>query len=115
MKSYQLALDHRPTFVLAANNLAWMLATHPDDTLRDGKLARQLAEGICKQTKFKEPMLLDTLGAAYAESGDFEKAVKAVDRAISLLDADPNSSTDDPSMKRRKELYLQQQPYRDES
>ena len=58
------------------NNFAWVLATSPDDKLRDGERAVKLATEACELTGYETPHILSTLAAAYAESGDFENAKK---------------------------------------
>ncbi|MES2924986.1 MAG: tetratricopeptide repeat protein, partial [Verrucomicrobiota bacterium] len=66
------------------NHLAWNLATSVD-TERDGLTAVNLAEKAVAMTDGKEPILLDTLAAAHAEVGQFEKAVSLQQEAIALL------------------------------
>jgi tetratricopeptide (TPR) repeat protein len=68
----------------ALNNLAWMLATDPHPEIRRGAEAVQLAYRACALTRNQEPALLGTLAAAYAESGDFDKAVAAGQKAHDL-------------------------------
>ena len=51
------------------NNLAWVLATSPDDNLRDGKRAIELAKQACEVTEYKQAHILSTLAAGYAEIG----------------------------------------------
>ncbi len=66
------------------NNLAWILATSPEDSLRDGQLSITLGKEACELTEYKEVHILSTLAAGYAENGDFEEAVKWSSRAVEL-------------------------------
>ncbi len=64
------------------DELAWLLATNPDSQVRDGAEAVRLAEHACDLTERKIPALLDTLAAAYAEVGDFPRAISAAEEAL---------------------------------
>ena len=66
------------------NNLAWVLATSPDDELRDGKRAIELAKPACEVTEYKQAHILSTLAASYAESGDFDTAVEWSKKAVDV-------------------------------
>jgi tetratricopeptide (TPR) repeat protein len=66
------------------NNLSWVLATSPNDELRDGKRALEYALEACKLTNYEKPHILSTLAAAYAESGDFEKAIEWSTKGVDL-------------------------------
>ncbi len=66
----------QPHDVGILNNYAWVLATAPEDKLRDGHRAVALATDACRQTEYKQDYILSTLAAAYAETGDFESARK---------------------------------------
>src|SRR5438132_12900453 len=57
------------------DELAWLLATYPDSKSHDGTEAVHLAERACDLTERRVPALLDTLAAAYAETGDFPRAL----------------------------------------
>lgn len=79
---YRKALETHPDDVEVLNNLAWILATDPDEDRRDGALAVQLAERACRLTEHRVPLLLGTLAAAYAEAGRFAEAVAAAETAM---------------------------------
>jgi tetratricopeptide (TPR) repeat protein len=73
---YEKAIEMQKESPGLLNNLAWVLATSPDDKLRDGKRAIELATKASELTEFKAGYILSTLAAAYAETGDFESARK---------------------------------------
>jgi hypothetical protein len=64
--------------------LAWILATNDNPRLRDGKAAVELAEEACQRSGFAQPTTLDTLAAAYAETGRLEDAIRVAHRAVDL-------------------------------
>ena len=66
------------------NNYAWVLATSPDDAVRDGARSLELAQKACEVTKYEQPHILSTLAAAYAETGDFDKAREWSEKAVDL-------------------------------
>lgn len=76
------ALEQRPDDSGVLNNLAWLLATSPDDGLRDGKRAITLAEKACEKTEWKQPHIISTLAAGHAESGDYAAARKFSQKAV---------------------------------
>jgi tetratricopeptide (TPR) repeat protein len=96
----------------AYNEFAWLLATSTDATLRDGKRAVLLASRACELTEWKLPEILDTLAAAYAEAGDFARAIRWQQKAL-----------DDPEFKKqhgqeaskRLNLYEKRKAYRDDT
>jgi tetratricopeptide (TPR) repeat protein len=63
---------------------AWLLATCPDDRLRDGKRAYQDAVAAGRLSGFSDGRHLDALAAAYAECGDFKNAVSYQEKALGL-------------------------------
>lgn len=66
------------------NNYAWLLATAPDSTIRDGARALALAEQLVAW-KPKDAAYLDTFAAALAELGRFDDAVKAQRASLAAL------------------------------
>ena len=78
------SVELEPDYVEALNSLAWMLATDSNSKFRDGARAVTLAERACKLTGDQHPLLLDTLAAAYAESGEFDRAKQTAQKAITL-------------------------------
>jgi Flp pilus assembly protein TadD len=111
--SFREALRFRPDWPEASNELAWLLATSPEDSLRDGATAARLAESAAKLSLRREPLLLDTLAAALAEKGDFEGAIraqqKAIEQAIALGDEKLRAEMD-----KHLNAYKQGRPYRKE-
>jgi tetratricopeptide (TPR) repeat protein len=77
----------------ALNNLAWILATNPKAEVRDGQEAVRLAERACQLTRYRQAMLVGTLGVAYAEAGRFEEAVATTEKAAALATAAGDEET----------------------
>jgi tetratricopeptide (TPR) repeat protein len=89
---YQRALQIKPDKPGVLNNLAWLLATGPDGALRNGNQAVVLAQRANDLTGNGNPVVLDTLAAAYAETGRFPEAVTTAQRALHLAEAQSNTS-----------------------
>jgi len=66
------------------NNQAWITATNPDAKLRDPKTAVLLAEVAVELSSSQDPNVLDTLAAAYAVAGQFDRAVVTARSALAL-------------------------------
>jgi len=86
--------------------LAWLLATFPNAILRDGRRAVELATKACELSGWKHSDWIDTLAAAYAETGDFKSAVIYENKAIAL---DPNAA----GFRARLRLFQDGKPVRD--
>lgn len=65
-------------------DLAWMLATTPELSLRNGTRALLLARMANQTTGGANPFILRVLAAAQAQTGDFKQAVNTADKALSL-------------------------------
>ena len=70
------------TRAFAHNSRAWLRATCPDASFRNGKQAVADAKSACNEASWSEPAYMDTLAAAHAEAGDFDSAVRFEQRAI---------------------------------
>jgi tetratricopeptide (TPR) repeat protein len=66
----------------AFNRLAWIRATSPEKSIRNGREAVDAATRACELTNWQDPGVIDTLAAAYAEHGQFERAVETQARAL---------------------------------
>jgi tetratricopeptide (TPR) repeat protein len=83
----QQAILLSPNHLAAMNELAWLLATHPDDKIRNGPKAVELAERAKDFSGGKEARYWGTLDAAYAEVARFSEAIQAAERAKTLAEA----------------------------
>jgi len=81
---WQEALEINPEQVYVLNNLAWLLATTPDASLRDGAKAVALAAQANQLSGGGNPAVLHTLAAAYAEGGSYGLASATARRALEL-------------------------------
>jgi len=81
-------LRSEPDHLVVLNRVARVLATSPDASVRNGAEALVLAERAAGLTGGREPTILETLAAAYAEVGRFAQAVETARRALSLATRD---------------------------
>ena len=88
---YCEVLVSKPDQPEALNNVAWLLATSPDATVRNGAEAVRLAERACRLSGNSQPRELGTLAAAYAEAGRFPEAVAAAQKAVDIARASGNA------------------------
>ena len=84
IRRYRDALQIRPDNAATANNLAWLLATSPVASLRNGGEAVEIARRADQLSGGREPAILGTLAAAYAEAGRFPEALSTAQRALEL-------------------------------
>ena len=109
--TYKLGQEPPNDLSVAMGNLAWVLATHPEATCRNGAEAVRYAELALKISRQKTPMLLDILGASYAEAGRFEEAAGAARQAIELATAAKQQPLV-AAIRGRLQLYEAHKPYR---
>ena len=96
------------------NNFAWVLATSPDDNVRNGKRALELGKEAAKLTEYKKPHILSTLAACYAESGDFDKAHEWSQKAVEMGQEDPDLDADTKAqLKKELASYEEKKPWRE--
>jgi len=108
---YKKALKLNPEMTQVLYNLSWLLASHEDEKYRNGKEALDLAKELCKITQNSQPLALDALAAAYAETGRFNEAVFTVRRALEMaLKFGPNELIS--GLTKRLRLYQDKRPYR---
>jgi tetratricopeptide (TPR) repeat protein len=88
---YREILEIHEGDLTAMNNLAWILATDPSDSIKSPREAITIAEKFCDATANQSAGPLDTLAAAYAAAGEFERAVQIAENALALLRALPGN------------------------
>jgi tetratricopeptide (TPR) repeat protein len=89
------------------NAKAWVLATCEDEKFRDGKKALELAKKVHDAQQTNGIAACETLAAAYAELGDFDEAVKWMEKSLQL--APPLLKE---GAQKRVDLFKSKQPVR---
>lgn len=102
IKDYKKSIELDESYAYPHNGWAWLLATCPDEEIRDPKQAIALAEKACRLNSF-EWNHFGTLAAAYAQEGDWSRAIKAQKHAMDML---PDSASDNEVEGCRKRLDL---------
>lgn len=93
------------------NNLSWTLSTSLLADVRDGKRALEFGLEACELTEYKKPHILSTLAAAYAELGQFDKAIEWAEKAVEL-----GQESQEPQLEQLKaelESYRKKEPWRE--
>ncbi len=109
---YQKVLEINPGQVNAQNNLAWLLSTAPDASLRNGSKAIALAENANRLSGGGNPIILQTLAAAYAENGSYGPAAVTARQALELAVTQKNDALA-ATLQKEIELYEANTPERD--
>ncbi|MBK7876143.1 MAG: glycosyltransferase family 39 protein [Planctomycetes bacterium] len=100
-----------PKDVVAPAQLAFLLATCPDDALRNGAEALAIATELASRAKPDDVAALDVLAAAQAESGRFDEALATIRRAIAVAEAQRNANLAQ-ALRGRESAYAQRKPFR---
>lgn len=112
LAEYDMILNLNPmegAKALALSSRAWLRATCPNASFRNGQQAVSDAKAACSWSGWHKPDYVDTLAAAYAEAGDFDNAVKFEEKAISKIhDADTLKGA-----QHRLAVYREHRPFRD--
>jgi protein O-mannosyl-transferase len=114
IEQWQETLVMQPENGNAKSNLAWVFATYPEESIRNGTQAVQLAAQALQLSGGKNPIILRTLAAAYAESGRFAEAVHTAERGLELAIGQGNAGLA-AELQRNIALYRTNSPLRDTS
>ena len=109
VENLRAAIQVEPNWIAPINNLAFLIASHPELKYRDPNEAIDLAQRACGLSNYQNPVILGTLSTAYAAAGKFSEAIETVKKAINLA-----QSANQPQVKQRLEflmsLYTQRKP-----
>ncbi len=108
LTDYEAAMRLDPEEWFAFTDAALLLASCPDAAIRNGPRAIELALKACDLCGGIDSEALAALAAAYAETGDFEKAVATQREAL-----DAAFQNEKAAYQQRLELYQSGKPYRE--
>jgi tetratricopeptide (TPR) repeat protein len=80
--TYREALTRGGNDPALVRRVAWLLATHPDEKIRNASEALQMATWANDQAGGKSALYLQTLAAALANAGRFDEATKVQQAAL---------------------------------
>jgi tetratricopeptide (TPR) repeat protein len=104
---YAEALQVKPDLLQAVVHSAWIMATAPEDDLRNPADALTLATHAAEVTGRQDPDALDALAAALADQGRFEEAVETARAALEKAPPETRSE-----IQKRVNLYNAMLPFR---
>ncbi len=107
---WEQAIQLRPEYAEAKNNLAWLLATIAPTEGGDPLRAVSLAEEACQLTENRVPTYLDTLAVAYAAAGRFNDATATAGKAVEVARA-AGQQQEVSQLETRLQLYRSGHPY----
>ena len=111
VEAFEQSVKLFPENPTALNNYSWFLATTTQDAYRDGKKALELGLKAAQASNYEKAYILSTLAAAYAETGDFENAIKTVQKALD----DEKDERLTKELKNELESYKQNKPIREDA
>jgi tetratricopeptide (TPR) repeat protein len=114
IRHWQDNLEVDPGNIEAQNDLAWAFATSPDPTIRNAARAVNLAEGAVRSSTGKNPGILRTLAAAFAESGRFSDAIRVAEQAMLMAGIGGNVDLQN-QIRNDVQLYRSHMPLRDKN
>jgi Flp pilus assembly protein TadD len=107
LSDLQTAKQLAPDNFTPWNNIAWILATCPDERFRDGPRAVKEAEKACELSEWENYAALSTLAAAHAEVGEFAQAIKRIEQSV---ESSPEEIR--PQLLAMFESFKEERPYR---
>ena len=110
IQEYRNVMNVKPNWAMAANSLAWVLATDENKKYRNGMEALRWAQVACKGDGRKNPEYLDTLAAAYAESGRYKSAVETAREGLDLARAASGTELAE-ELEQRLRIYESGKPF----
>ena len=112
LKEYNYLISLHPRNVTLArvmSDRAWFRATCANASFRNGQQAVKDAKAACSIMTWKDESMIDTLAAAYAETGDFNSAVQYSSQALAVKGISPDSTK---LFQRHLALFQQRKPIR---
>lgn len=110
--TYAIAIELNPDMPFLINDLARILATSDDPSCRNGVAALRLARLCDDKFQGQNPLVLDTMAAAYAELGAWQSAIDTANQALALIDGDDEKVQPAiAGLQRRLALYHQHRPF----
>ena len=108
---FEQSLASNPNNLNVRCNLAWVLATSPNPSRRNGQRAVELASSVAQGPGRGNPIVLRTLAVAYAETGRFSDAIETAQHAIEIAKATGNDGLA-ADLERNIAAYRLNQPIR---
>ena len=113
LPEFREALRRDPNDLQTLTSFARVLAAHKQPSVRNGVEATALAERANVLTGSSDPVVLDTLAMAYAETGQFERAAETLKQALDRLSTGGEQAAVE-SLRARLLLFESRQPYRED-